>query len=63
MVRKVSEYEQHADECRRMAVKASDPVHKEQLTSMADAWAMLAEERRKQLTKRQNGLLEGGLPE
>lgn len=57
-MRKVSEYEDHADECRRMAVRASDPVHKQQLTAMADAWAMLAEERRKQLAKRHNSLLE-----
>ena len=57
-MRKVSEYEDHADECRRMAVRASDPVHKQQLTAMAAAWAMLAEERRKQLAKRQNSLLE-----
>jgi hypothetical protein len=57
-VRKVSEYEDHADECRKMAVKASDPIHKQQLTAMAHAWAMLAGERRKQLAKRQNGLLD-----
>jgi hypothetical protein len=57
-MRKVSEYERHAAECRRMALKATDPVHKEQLTSMADAWKMLADERRKQLARRQTGLLE-----
>jgi hypothetical protein len=55
-MRKVSEYEQHATECRQMAVKMSNPVHKEQLEEMAKAWSMLADERRKQLVKRGNGL-------
>lgn len=62
-MRKVSEYEQHADEWRKMAVKASDPVHKEQLASMADTWTMLAEERRKQLAKRPNSLLHDQVSE
>ncbi len=57
-MRKVSEYERHADECRRMAIKATNPVHRQQLTEMAGAWTMLADERRKQLAKRQNGLLD-----
>lgn len=50
-MRKVSEYEQHADECRKMAAKMKDPTHKRQLEEMADAWTMLARERRKQLQK------------
>jgi len=30
-MRKVSEYEAHAAECRELAAKMSDPVHKKQL--------------------------------
>jgi hypothetical protein len=51
-MRKVSEYEAHAAECRKMAATTSNPLHKQQLTDMAQAWEMLAEERRKQLAKR-----------
>jgi hypothetical protein len=50
-LRKVSEYEHHAEECRKMASKMKDPVHKKQVEDMADAWAMLAREREKQLLK------------
>jgi len=52
-MRKVSEYEQHATECRQMATKMKDPIHKRQLEDMAQTWAMLADERRKQLAKQQ----------
>jgi hypothetical protein len=58
-LRKVSEYEQHADECRRMAAKMKDETHKRQLEEMAEAWTMLATERHKQLSRqrpRQAGL-------
>ena len=50
-LRKVSEYEQHAEECRKMAAKMKDATHKRQLEEMAEAWAMLARERQKQLQK------------
>jgi hypothetical protein len=50
-VRKVSEYEQHAAECRQMAARTNDPEQKKQYQEMADAWAMLARERAKQLAK------------
>ena len=50
-MRKVSEYEQHAAECLRMASKSANPTHKQQLEQMADAWGMLAREREKQLHK------------
>lgn len=50
-MRKVSEYEQHADECRAMAVKTRNPVHRKQLEDMANTWAMLARERRRQVLK------------
>jgi hypothetical protein len=56
VMRKASEYEKHAAECRRMAAKTRNPVYKEQLEEMAEAWAMLARERRKQLQKQTNGI-------
>lgn len=50
-MRKVSEYEEHATECRAMAAKTSNPIHRKQLEDMANTWAMLAHERLKQLAK------------
>ena len=50
-MRKVSEYEEHAKQCRLMATDMRDAQHKQQLQAMADTWEMLAEERRKQLAK------------
>ena len=52
---KVSKYERQAAECRQMAAKANNPVHKKQLEEMAEAWSMLARERRKLLLKQANG--------
>jgi hypothetical protein len=54
-MRKVSEYEEHAAECRVMASRTRNPVYKKQLEEMAEAWAMLARERRRQLQKQTNG--------
>ena len=48
---KVSEYNQHAAECRQMAGRMKDQVHRNQLEAMADAWTMLAREREKQIAK------------
>lgn len=48
---KVSEYQQHADECWQMAARMKDATHKKQLEEMAEAWSMLARERRKQLAR------------
>ena len=50
-MRKLSEYEQHAQECRNMTGSMKDPEHKKQLQDMAAAWEMLANERRKQLAR------------
>jgi hypothetical protein len=50
-LRKVSEYEEHAVECRKMAAKMKDLTHKKQLEDMAEAWSMLAREREKQLQR------------
>jgi hypothetical protein len=52
-MRKVFDYEQHGIECRQMAIKMKDPLHRAQLEEMARTWAMLADERRKQLAKQQ----------
>jgi hypothetical protein len=46
---KVSEYERHAEECRKMAASMADPNHKKQLEDMAAAWDMLAKERAKRI--------------
>ena len=51
ILQKVSEYEQHAEECRKMALTMKEPMHKKQLEEMAEAWAMLAKERTKQIEK------------
>lgn len=52
-MRKVAEYEQHAEECRRMATGMKDPKQRQQLQEMAAAWEMLAVERKKQLAKQE----------
>jgi Ca2+-binding EF-hand superfamily protein len=50
-VQKVSEYEQNAEECRKMASRMNDPLHKKQVEDMAEAWAMLARERAKRIAR------------
>ena len=41
-MKKVSEYEAHAAECRKMASQMSNPEHRKQLIEMAETWDMLA---------------------
>jgi hypothetical protein len=53
-MRKVSEYEAHATECREMSGQMKDPLRKKQLEDMAEAWTQFANERRKQLAKEAN---------
>jgi hypothetical protein len=48
-MKKISEYEAHAEECRKMAGQMKNPAHKQQLIDMAEAWEMLAKARAKQL--------------
>jgi hypothetical protein len=50
-MRKISEYQEHADECRLLAKTAVSPEHKAMLENMARTWESLAEERRKRLEK------------
>ena len=52
---KVFEFEKRAEECRAMAANIRNPVHKRQLLEMAEAWDMLARERRKRIAK-QDGI-------
>jgi hypothetical protein len=53
-MKKVSEYEAHAAECRKMASQISNPEHRKQLIEMAETWDMLAAARAKQL-RQSNG--------
>ena len=50
-MKKVSEYLEHAQECRLMARSAKESSHKEQLENMAATWDSLAAARRKQLAR------------
>jgi hypothetical protein len=52
-VRKVSEYRQHADECRKLARRAASPEHRDMLFNMAATWNSLAEERIKSTARQQ----------
>ncbi len=54
-MRKVSEYEEHAAECRQMARRSRNANQKKQLEEMALAWEMLASERRRLILKQVNG--------
>jgi hypothetical protein len=51
-MRNISEFQDHAAECRKMAARTSNPTHKEQFEEIARAWQMLAEARMKQLEQR-----------
>jgi hypothetical protein len=48
---KVTEYEKHAEECRKMARHSVAPHQKAQLEEMAQAWDALARDRAEQLKK------------
>jgi hypothetical protein len=52
-MRKVSEYQEHAEECRKMARQTTNKQHKKQLEDMAQAWDMLVKGREKQVSKEQ----------
>ena len=45
-MKKVDEYQQHAQECRELAAKMDAPEVREQLLEMAKIWDNMAEERR-----------------
>jgi len=48
-MRKVWEFEQHAEECRMMAAQTRDQNRKRQLLELAEAWEVLAQVRAKGL--------------
>jgi hypothetical protein len=56
-MRKLSEYKEHAEVCRKMAAHMKNAEHKKQLENMAETWEMLAAERAKQL-KKQSGIAD-----
>jgi hypothetical protein len=49
---KISEYEDRAVECRKMAARTRDVIKKAQFEEIARAWQMLADTRLKQLERR-----------
>jgi hypothetical protein len=51
-VLKITDYKQHASECRRLAASASLPHIREELQKMAEAWESLAQQREIALAKK-----------
>ena len=52
-MRKLSEYREHAAECREMA-RTAPPTHRQQLEQMAATWDQLAVARQRKLIKAGN---------
>ena len=50
-MKKASEYQQHADECRMLAQKMRQDDQRDQLLKMAEAWEKLARQREAKLAK------------
>ena len=55
---KISEYEDRAVECRKMAIRTHDVTKKAQFEEIGRAWQMLAETRMKQLERRLRSRVE-----
>jgi hypothetical protein len=53
-MRKVSEYERQAAECRKLAAQMKTPEQRKQLEDMAEVWDMLAHERRVGIVENKN---------
>jgi hypothetical protein len=51
-MRKISEYQERANECHKLAAKARNPLHKKQLEEIARAWETLVDGRWKQVERR-----------
>jgi hypothetical protein len=49
-MKKLDEYQKHAEECREMA-RIAQPAHRIQLEQMAATWEQLAEARKRKLAK------------
>jgi hypothetical protein len=56
-MRVVAKYRQHAKRCRDMAARESNPANKKRLKYEAQAWAMMAALRERNLTDKQAQLL------
>jgi ferric-dicitrate binding protein FerR (iron transport regulator) len=52
-VKKASEYQVHAEECRRMAAWTANDEHKAALIEMAEAWEALARDRVEHLRRQE----------
>ena len=50
-MQKISEYEAHATECRKLAAQMKHSEHRWQLEQIASAWDLMADARRKQLAR------------
>ena len=60
-MKKASEYQAHADECRALAAGTSNPEHKVMLAKMAETWEGLARERKERLERQKRiAALEAG---
>jgi len=57
-MRKVSEYREHAVECRQLAA-AMDGEHRRQLLDMADTWEQLAVERAELIARQPDLAMDG----
>jgi hypothetical protein len=51
-MQRVKEYLAHAETCRSLAAKATDPERKGELLDLAARWALLADERERLLESR-----------
>jgi len=51
-MKEVAEYRRYAEICERLGREASDPLAKRQLLEMSTVWALLADERNHQLSRR-----------
>ena len=58
-MKKASEYRQHAEECRILARRMDQGVHRDQLLEMAETWERLAAERSELVARHPEIALEG----
>ena len=52
-MRKVEEYQRHADECRQLANRSSNEEARTQLLQMAETWEGLARDREEQIARQE----------
>jgi hypothetical protein len=50
-LKKVSEFQEHAHQCRILAASASNRAHREMLSRTAEAWDALAKDREQRLSR------------